>query len=99
MNKEYSYYDLILNPIITEKAADDRMKNNKYIFNISLNANKQQVKEAVEHLFKVNVLSVNTQSVKGKPKRLGRFSGYTSKKKKAIVTLKEGERIKIMEGP
>ena len=99
MSLKVSQYDILLKPIITEKATTDKMENNKFAFYVDLRANKAQVKEAIEKVFGVTVLSVNTQSVAGKPRRMGKFMGKTSKRKKAVVTLKEGDRIKLMEGP
>ncbi len=94
-----SGYDILMGPVVTEKTTNEKLEKNKFTFYVDLRANKKEVKSAVESVFGVTVLSVNTQSVAGKPKRLGRFTGKTSKRKKAIVTLKEGDRIKLMEGP
>jgi large subunit ribosomal protein L23 len=94
-----SPYKIIKGPVITEKATDDRMNYNKYSLYVDPMANKAQIKNAVERLFGVTVRAVNTVSVSGKTKRLGRFSGKTSLRKKATVTLKQGDRIKLMEGP
>lgn len=90
-------YEVLRRPIISEK--DTFLKPlNKYTFEIAVTANKMQVKEAVETAFGVTVLSVNTMSVKGKMKRRGRFRGMTSGWKKAVVTLKDGDRIEFFEG-
>ncbi len=94
-----SPYTVLRSPVITEKATNQKIEGNKFVFYVDLMANKNEIKEAVENAFSVTVLSVNTQNICGKPKRLGRFMGKTSKQKKAVVTLKEGDRIKIMEGP
>jgi large subunit ribosomal protein L23 len=99
MSTKLSPYDIIAKPVITEKATADRMENNKYVFYVNVSANKVDIKRAVEEIFGVTVLSVNTQNMAGKPKRMGKFAGKTSKKKKAVVRLKEGDRIKLMEGP
>lgn len=87
---------IILEPVITEKATKSK-EQNKYLFKVRKNANKVQIKRAVEEIFKVKVESVNTQLVKGKTKRLGRFEGKRSDWKKAVVRLKEG-KIELFEG-
>ncbi len=92
-------YDIIKGPVITEKSTTDRMEDNKYSFIVDKRANKVQIKEAVEELFKTKVLSVNTLKIQSKPKRMGRFEGRSPVKKKAVVKLAQGERIKLMEGP
>ena len=99
MSKNLSPYDILLNPVVTEKAATEKMEKNKFTFYVDCRVNKNEIKKAVEDAFGVTVISVNTQTIPGKPRRLGRFLGKTSKKKKAVVTLKEGNRIKLMEGP
>lgn len=94
-----SIYDIIKSPIITEKATAEKMNLNKYSFYVDLRANKNEIKKAVETLFEVTVLGVNTRKVLGKKKRMGRFEGRRADRKKATVTLKEGNRIKLLEGP
>jgi len=94
-----SDYNVIQAPLITEKATDGRANSNKYSFYVDVRANKLQIKTAVEQIFKVNVISVNTQMIHPKPKRLGKYMGMTGIKKKAVVTLKQGDSIKLMEGP
>lgn len=89
--------ELILEPIITERATKLR-EQNKYLFSVRIDTNRVEVKKAVEEIFKVKVKNVNIQRVKGKVKRLGRFEGRRSDWKKAIVTLKEGHRIELFEG-
>lgn len=89
--------DIILKPVITEKAVD-LMQENKYVFKVRLDANKIQIKQAVEEIFKVKVVDVNTIRVKGKEKRMGRYVGKTSDWKKAIVQLREGDVIEVFEG-
>lgn len=79
-------YDIILKPIMSEKAYDGIGKK-IYTFKVARNANKIQIKQAVEQIFDVKVESVNTVNVRGKLKRQGRTEGYTSKYKKAIVQL------------
>lgn len=83
---ERTAQDIIIRPIITEKSMDG-LADRKYTFKVMKSANKIEVKKAVEALFGVKVEKVNTISVKGKKKRMGRSEGYTSDWKKAIVTL------------
>lgn len=79
-------YDIIKRPVLTERTTD-QMADKKYTFDVDLRANKTEIKRAVEKIFDVKVVKVNTMNVKGKPKRYGRYSGYTARRKKAIVTL------------
>lgn len=99
MTADNSLYNVLKSPVVTEKSTRERMNFNKYTFFVDLEANKSKIKKAVEKIFDVTVKSVNTQNVRGKQKRLGRYEGKTSKRKKAVVTLKEGDRIRLMEGP
>ena len=78
--------DIVLRPIITEQATD-ALPLNKYTFEVAKDANKLEIKQAVEELFNVVVLKVNTMNCDGKQKRMGRFVGKTSSFKKAIVTI------------
>lgn len=80
-------HDVIIRPIITE-ASMSRLADKKYTFEVASDANKIEIKKAVEEIFKVNVEKVNTISVKSKNKRVGYHVGKTSEWKKAIVTLK-----------
>ncbi|MBO4948029.1 MAG: 50S ribosomal protein L23 [Peptococcaceae bacterium] len=89
--------DIIIRPVVTEKSIG-LMENNKYVFKVALSANKIEIKKAVEEIFKVKVVDVNTVRVKGKEKRMGRSVGRTSDYKKAIVQLAEGDSIEIFEG-
>ena len=81
--------DIIKRPVITERYAD-LMSEDKYTFDVDVRANKTQVKHAVEEIFDVKVDKVNIMNVKPKKKRMGRYEGYTNKRRKAIVKLKEG---------
>lgn len=93
-----SAYEIIERPLVTEKSMAGT-EQGKYTFRVNKNANKIEIANAVEQLFNVKVDSVNTISVKGKKKRLGRHpEGKTADWKKAIVTLKPGYRIEIFEG-
>ena len=90
-------YDVILAPVITEKATM-ASEHNKVIFKVAGTATKPQIKEAVEKLFDVKVTAVNTLIRKGKFKRSRGFAGFQSDVKKAIVTLAEGHRIDVTTG-
>ena len=93
------YYDVILKPVVTEKTME-LMAEKKYTFLVHTEANKTQVKEAVEKMFNgTKVKSVNTMNLDGKPKRRGMTYGKTAKTKKAIVQLTEDSAdIEIFEG-
>ena len=88
------YRDVIKAPIITEKSAA-LAQNNVITFSVALDANKTQIKQAVEKIFNVKVESVNTVNVKPKKKRVGRYVGKTNRVKKAIVKLSEGSSIEL----
>lgn len=89
--------DIIKRPVITERSTD-LMAEKKYTFEVDLRANKTQIKDAVEEIFDVKVAKVNVQNYKGKFKRMGRYAGYTNKRRKAIVTLTEDSKeIEIFE--
>lgn len=83
--------DIIKRPVITEHSSD-LMALKKYVFEVDLRANKTQIKQAIEQIFKVKVVSVHTMRMPGKPKRQGRHSGHTSEWKKAIVALSEDSK-------
>ena len=93
---KYIPQSIIVRPVITERATVMRDKNNKYLFEIAVQANKQEVKAAIEELFKVKVESVNTMNVLGKFRRIRGKLGKKSDWKKALVTLKEGNKIDIV---
>ena len=88
---------IILEPVITEKTARKRETSNEVTFKVARNANKIQIRSAVEELFDVSVRRVRTMSVTGKVKRLGRFEGRRASWKKAIVTLREGDTIEFFD--
>jgi len=90
-------YEVLRRPLITEKNAMLQAQG-KYVFEIAREANKQQIKQAVEKAFKVNVLAVNVMTVPGKRRRVGRQQVLTQSWKKAIVTLKPGDKIGLFEG-
>ena len=87
--------DIIKAPIITEKSANITSNDRKYVFKVDVRANKTQIKQAIENIFKVKVDSVHTINVKPKKKRVGRYTGMTSKYKKAIVTLALNNKIDL----
>ncbi len=82
--------DILKRPVITEKSSA-AMAEDKYTFDVDVRANKTQVKKAVEEIFEVKVANVNIINYRPKKKRMGRYQGYTNKRRKAIVTLKEGQ--------
>lgn len=86
--------DLILKPIVTEKATL-QMEENKYVFDVLPKATKPEIKAAIESLFDVKVTSVNTLKLPRKQRRVGRFVGYKAQYKRAIVTLQEGNSIEL----
>ena len=96
---DIKYYDVILKPVITEKSMAG-MGEKKYTFLVHTEANKSQIKEAVEKMFEgTKVASVNTMNLDGKKKRRGRTAGTTSKTKKAIVQLTaDSKEIEIFAG-
>jgi large subunit ribosomal protein L23 len=89
--------DILIRPLITEKATA-MMADNKYTFVVPLKANKVEIRQAVEQIFKVKVLDVNTIRVMGKTKRMGRTQGKRPDYKKAIVKLAPGQTIEFFEG-
>ncbi len=91
------HYDAILSPVITEKATQ-LSEQNKVVFRVARDATKPEIAEAVENLFRVNVVKVNTINVKGKTKRFRGRDGQRSDVKKAIITLAEGQSIDITTG-
>ena len=89
--------DIVIKPIITEDSME-RLQSGKYTFEVAKDANKVEIAKAVEELFEVKVAKVNTISVKGKQKRMGRSVGYRPDWKKAIVTLEGDKTIEFFEG-
>jgi len=90
--------DIIIRPILTEKALRLKEQANQYVFEVAPSANKPQVKYAVENLFRVHVEEVKIINKKGKIRRVRRAPGRTKRIKKAIVKLRSGESIPIFEG-
>lgn len=91
-------YQVVLKPLLTEKGTRLKEEGNQYLFRVAKAANKIEIKQAIEHLFKVTVIDVRTMHVQGKVKRLGRFQGRKPGWKKAIATLKAGDSIELYEG-
>lgn len=88
-------YSIVLGPVISEKGTDLTQRENKMIFKVDARSNKIEIRKAIEELYSVKVTSVNTINIKGKPKRLRAQLGRTSAWKKAIVTLREGDKIEF----
>jgi len=91
-------YRIIEKPLVTEKGTGMLADGNWVVFRVNPSANKIQIREAVQKIFDVKVLHVNTQVVRGKRKRFGKTMGQSKNWKKAMVQLKEGEEIEIFEG-
>lgn len=85
--------DVLKKPVLTEKSMTLQANENKYTFDVDLNANKTEIRQAVEAMFNVKVESVNVMNVKAKAKRVGRYEGKTNRRRKAIVKLAEGSEI------
>lgn len=92
--------DIILKPLISEKAvaAMGDEQHPKFAFKVRLDANKFQIKDAIQTIFSVTVVDVNTMRMHGKVRRMGKYQGRRSDWKKAVVTLKAGDTIKVFEG-
>jgi len=86
-------YEVIRRPLVTEKGVDKKDNERTLVFEVSAEANKTQVKQAVEKLFKVKVDDVRTANFEGKLRRRGKFAGYRSDWKKAYVKLKDGQKV------
>ena len=87
---------ILIQPIISEKSVREK-ENNKYSFKVYLNANKSEIKKAIEDKFKIKVERVNTINMPGKIRKMGKHIGKTSQWKKAIITVKEGQSIKELD--
>jgi large subunit ribosomal protein L23 len=90
-------HDVIIRALVTEKGTRMREAGNRFLFQVHADANKLEIKQAIETVFSVHVESVQTQNVIGKRKRLGRYVGNRSSWKKAIVTLRTGDNIDLFE--
>jgi large subunit ribosomal protein L23 len=91
-------YQVLVGPLLTEKGTLLKEQDNKILFKVAKEANKIEIKSAVEEIFKVKVDRVATMNYKGKKKRMGKYEGKRSDWKKAIVTLKKGEKLDFIEG-
>lgn len=91
-------YNVLLSPLLTEKGTKLKEEDNKVMFRVARDANKIEIKKAVEEIFKVKVNRVATINYRGKKKRLGKHEGRRSDWKKAIVTLKAGAKLDFIEG-
>lgn len=91
-------YDVIRKPLFTEKGTYLKEKENKILVEVDVNANKIEIRQAVEKLFNVKVSGVRIVNVRPKRKTRGRQVGFTSARKKAIITLKKGEKLDFIEG-
>lgn len=90
-------YKTLIRPVVSEKATD-LTTDNKYVFEVRKGINKRTVELAVEKVYDTKVKSVNVMNVKGKERKVGRTIGRTPDRRKAIVTLEEGEKIEVFEG-
>ncbi|MHC1744654.1 MAG: 50S ribosomal protein L23 [Syntrophobacteraceae bacterium] len=91
-------YRILKRPLITEKSTTQKELQNKLFFEVDPRANKIEIKQAVEQIFKVDVLAVTTMNMDGKKKRVGRFVTQRPDWKKAVVTIKPGQRVEFFEG-
>ena len=92
-----SPHDVILRPVLSEKALGG-IELSKYVFYVHPNANRTQIKDALERVFGVDVVKLNLSNVRGKEKTMGRYRGRRPGRKKAVVTLRPGQRIQQLEG-
>lgn len=88
-----SFYDIIREPIITEQTMKLVEERNSYTFKVDKKANKIEIKNAIEKIYKVKVLKVNTINMYAKPKRVGQHSGFKAEYKKAVIKLEKGQKI------
>ena len=90
---ELTHQDIVLRPVITEKTLREANRNNTYTFKVRPTANKVQIRDAIERIFKVGVSDVRTQKYRGKRRRVGRSLGFTQAWKKAVICVKDGDSI------
>jgi large subunit ribosomal protein L23 len=91
-------YSIVKKPLFTEKGGSLKEAQNKVLVEVAKDANKIEIKKAIEEIFKVKVAKVATINEQGKMKRYGKSLGKTSDRKKAIITLKQGEKLEFIEG-
>jgi large subunit ribosomal protein L23 len=89
---------IILRPMVTEKANKAQMQSNKVTFEVASGANKSEIKKAIEAMFKVKVVKLNTVTLPGKVRRFGASQTQQADRKKAVATLKAGDKIELFEG-
>lgn len=89
--------EIIIAPMLTEKSLLEKETHNRYIFRVSINANKIEIRRAIEKVFAVKVVKINTIRMKGKPKRMGKYEGRRPDWKKAIVTIQADQTIPDFE--
>lgn len=92
-----SHYDIIQAPVVSEKSYAG-MERGVYAFWVRKNATKTEIKDAIQRAFEVQVVGISTMNVRGKPKRVGKFTGHRPDRKKAVVRLAEGQTIAALEG-
>ena len=91
-------HQILIRPLITEKVTRMREQHNKVCFLVDKNANKIEIKQAAEEVLKVRIKDVNVSNVRGKRKKLGRHEGKRPDVKKAVLSLKPGEKVELFEG-
>ena len=95
MRTPQAAHDVIMRPLVTEKTLRIAERENAYTFQVARNANKIQIRTAIESLFNVKVIGVRTANHLGKSRRMGRYTGSTPSWKKAVVRLKDGDTIEF----
>ena len=94
-----NFTEVLISPILSEKSVIIKDAENRYTFRVNPKANKSEIKKAIETLFKVKVTAVRTANLPGKLHKVGRYEGYRSDWKKAIVTVKAGQKIDMTDLP
>jgi large subunit ribosomal protein L23 len=94
-----NYAEILVSPILSEKSVTIKDTQNRYTFRVNPKSNKSEIKKAIETLFKVKVTAVRTANMPGKLHKVGRYEGYRSDWKKAIVTVKTGQKIDMTDLP
>lgn len=95
VTNNHRLFQIILAPVISEKSTDAAEKNNQYVFKVERTANKLEIKQALEEIFKVNVLAVNVINRKGKEKRFGKHQGRRNHQRFAYVSIQAGQELNI----
>ena len=94
-----NFTEVLISPILSEKSVNMKDTENRYTFKVNPKANKSEIKKAVETLFKVKVTAVRTANQPGKLHKVGRYEGYRSDWKKAMVSVKAGQKINMTDLP